>query len=41
MFRLMRGTGEDVQQQQLGVLEHIADTLDSQESDYPFAIDGA
>jgi len=41
MFRLMRGTGQDVQQQQLGVLEHIADTLDSQESDYPFAIDGA
>jgi hypothetical protein len=41
MFRLMRGTGADVQERQLGVLEHIADTLDSQESDYPFAIDGA
>lgn len=41
MFRLMRGTGQDVQERQLGVLEHIADTLDSQESDYPFAIDGA
>lgn len=41
MFRLMRGSGQDVQERQLGVLEHIADTLDSQESDYPFAIDGA
>jgi hypothetical protein len=41
MFRLMRGTGQDVQQQQLGVLERIADTLDDQDTDYPFAIDGA
>jgi hypothetical protein len=41
MFRLMRGTGGDVQERQLGVLERIADTLDEQESDYPFAIEGA
>jgi uncharacterized protein YukE len=41
MFRLMRGTGADVQERQLAVLEDIAATLDSQEQDTPFAIEGA
>jgi hypothetical protein len=40
MFRLMRGTGDDVQEQQLGVLEEIRDAISSQEDDYPFAIEG-
>jgi hypothetical protein len=40
MFRLMRGEGGDVQEQQLGVLEEIRDALSDQESDYPFAIEG-
>jgi hypothetical protein len=41
MFRMMRTTGGDVQEQQLQVLERIAGTLEDQEVDYPFAIDGA
>ena len=41
MFRLMRGTGEDVQQQQLAEQRRTNQLLESQESDYPFAIDGA
>lgn len=40
MFRLMRGTGDDVQEQQLGVLEEIRDAISGQEDDYPFAIEG-
>jgi hypothetical protein len=40
MFRMMRGEGGDVPQQQLGVLEEIRDLMADQESDYPFAIEG-
>jgi hypothetical protein len=39
MFRIMRGTGGDVQEQQLGVLERIADAVETQEADYPFAME--
>ncbi len=39
MFRIMRGDGGDVQERQLGVLERIADTLEGQEADYPFALE--
>jgi hypothetical protein len=35
----MRGTGGDVQEQQLGVLERIADAVETQEADYPFAME--
>jgi len=41
MFRLMRGTGGSVDEQQLGELRGIREAIESQEPDYPFAIDGA
>lgn len=41
MFRIMRSTGADVQEQQLGVLEQIRDAIEGQEIDSPFAVDGA
>jgi len=40
MFRLMRGDGGDVQQQQLGVLQQIRDELASGDDSYPFAFEG-
>lgn len=39
MFRLMRGQGADVQQQQLSVLEQIADNTSGGEDTYPFALE--
>ena len=39
MFRIMRGTGGDVQERQLGVLERIATAVEGQEADYPFALE--
>jgi hypothetical protein len=39
MFRLMRGTGGDVQERQLGVLERIADAVEGQEADPAFPME--
>lgn len=39
MFRLMRGNGADVQQQQLSVLEQIAENTAGGDDTYPFALD--
>lgn len=39
MFRLMRGQGADVQQQQLSVLEQIADNTSGGDDTYPFALE--
>ena len=39
MFRLMRGQGADVQQQQLTVLEKIAENTAGGEDTYAFALD--
>ena len=41
MFRMMRVGGDDIQEQQLGVLEQIRDELAGQELDSPFAIEGS
>jgi hypothetical protein len=39
MFRLMRGQGADVQQQQLSVLEQIAENTSGGDDVYPFALE--
>jgi hypothetical protein len=39
MFRIMRGTGGDVQERQLGVLERIADAVEGQEADPAFPME--
>lgn len=41
MFRLMRGTGEQVQEQQLGVLEQIRDAVSSADPEELYTLAGA